>query len=67
MCVCIIADHIFTFVVENKTKDIPAMRSFAAHTASHAEMLPQMLELLFQALLFEDNANQWAVSRPLFR
>lgn len=63
---CDALDHIFTFVVENKTKDIPAMRSFAAHTASHAEMLPQMLELLFQALLFEDNANQWAVSRPLF-
>jgi len=41
------------------------MRAFAAHSSAHPEMLPQLLELLFQMLLFDENPNLWALSRPM--
>jgi hypothetical protein len=62
---CDTLDHMLVFLVENKTKDSPPMRSFANHVGQHPEMLPGLLEMMMQVLLFDENMNLWSLARPL--
>jgi len=58
-------DHLATYYFSNQDKDWPAIHALKAHLALQPDMLPTLLGVLFNALLFGPAANHWQITRPV--
>lgn len=62
-------DHLATYHFKHRAKEIPAMHALKAHLSREPALLYELMETLFNILLFEsmsnNAANQWAVTRPI--
>ena len=58
-------DHIATYMFLNQRKQKPTVMKIQQHLASEPALLNQLMNTLFNALLFASNSNNWAVSRPI--
>lgn len=58
-------DHFATFIFLNRNKDKPSMQMIRNHIESDPTSLHQLMSTLFNALLFNSQANQWALTRPI--
>ena len=58
-------DHLATYYFSNQDKDWPAIHALKAHLSMQPDMLPTLLGVLFNALLFGPAANHWQITRPV--
>jgi len=58
-------DHFATYIFLNRNKDKPTMQMIRNHIESDPTSLHNIMSTLFNALLFNSQANQWALTRPI--
>ena len=58
-------DHIATYMFLNQNKDKPTVQLIRKHMQSEPDILPQLMTVLFNSLLFTSHANHWAITRPI--
>ena len=58
-------DHIATYMFLNRRKQKPTVLQIQQHLATEPELLNQLMNALFNSLLFASNSNNWAVTRPI--
>jgi exportin-7 len=58
-------DHIATYMFLNQKKEKPTVLLIRQHIASAPDILNQVMNTLFNSLLFASTANNWAVTRPI--
>lgn len=58
-------DHIATYMFLNQGKDKPTVQLIRTHMASEPDILPQLMTVLFNSLLFTSHANHWSITRPI--
>lgn len=62
-------DYLATFYVEHigmaESASSPALLNFAQHVSDCADILLDILKVLFEIVLFEDTSNRWSLSRPM--
>ncbi|XP_019159433.1 PREDICTED: exportin-7-like isoform X2 [Ipomoea nil] len=60
-----LASFYFNNITIGESPTSPAAVRLAGHIAESQNLFPQMLKTLFEIVLFEDNGNQWNLSRPM--
>jgi exportin-7 len=63
-CSCVI-DHVATYMFLNQSRDKPTAQMIRSHIASNPDLLNQLMSTLFNALIFGNQANHWAMTRPI--
>ncbi|GAM20910.1 hypothetical protein SAMD00019534_040850 [Acytostelium subglobosum LB1] len=64
--VCVSLDKIITLCYQHtKKKDSLLLKTVHNHLTENPTLLPQIVDKLFNVIIFEDNLNQWSVSKPL--
>jgi len=58
-------DHIATYMFLNQNRDKPTVQLIRSHMQSEPDILPQLMSVLFNSLLFASHANHWAITRPI--
>jgi len=58
-------DHVATYIFLNRNKEKPTMQLIRQHVSSNPDALSQLMSTLFNALLYSNQANQWAITRPI--
>ena len=58
-------DHIATYMFLNQRKDKPTVLLIRQHISTEPDILDQLMNTLFNSLLFASHANHWAVTRPI--
>jgi len=58
-------DHIATYIFLNVNREKPTVQLIRNHVASEGDILFTLMSTLFNALLFGNTANQWALTRPI--
>jgi len=49
----------------NQNRDKPTVQLIRSHMQSEPDILPQLMSVLFNSLLFASHANHWAITRPI--
>nr|GMD36638.1 exportin-7-like isoform X1 [Ipomoea batatas] len=60
-----LASFYFNNITIGEAPTSPAAVCLARHIAESPNLFPQILKTLFEIVLFEDNGNQWNLSRPM--
>ncbi|CAH9096207.1 unnamed protein product [Cuscuta europaea] len=60
-----LASFYFNNITMEEAPNSPAAISFARHIAESPSLFPQILKTFFEIVLFEENGNQWSLSRPM--
>ena len=58
-------DHVATYLFLNHNRDKPTVQLIRGHIQSDPEIFHQLMANLFNALLFGNQANHWAITRPI--
>ena len=62
---CVALDHLTSFLYREGTKNTENFDKMQQHLSEAPDLLPQLLALLMNMILFEETNNQWSISRPL--
>eukprot|EP00668_Euglena_longa_P031811 GGOE01041069.1.p1 GENE.GGOE01041069.1~~GGOE01041069.1.p1 ORF type:complete len:1066 (-),score=423.60 GGOE01041069.1:257-3454(-) len=57
--------HLLSFYYQNVQKGTPYAARLNQHFSMDPELFVRLLNTIFSSLLYEDCANQWAMSRPM--
>lgn len=58
-------DHVATYMFLNHNRDKPTAQLIRQHISSNPDLLNQLMSTLFNALIFGNQANHWAMTRPI--
>ena len=58
-------DHFATYIFLNRNREKPTIQMIRSHLNTDPEVMDQLLASLFNSLLFSNQANQWAITRPI--
>jgi len=58
-------DHLASFLFLNQNRNKPTVQRIRMHIVSEPGVLSQLMNTLFNALLFSPTSNQWAITRPI--
>ncbi|EGG23535.1 exportin 7 [Cavenderia fasciculata] len=64
---CIALDKIISLCHQYsiRKKDVVLFNNCKQHFIEHPNLLPQIIDKLFYGIIYEDNLNQWSISKPL--
>mmetsp|Transcript_32988 Transcript_32988/g.77770 ORF Transcript_32988/g.77770 Transcript_32988/m.77770 type:complete len:1072 (+) Transcript_32988:97-3312(+) len=57
--------HLVEFRFRAPKKELVALQNLNRHLQEHPDMFGSLLELLLEAVVYDDCPNQWALSRPM--
>lgn len=58
-------DHVATYMFLNQNRDKNTAQLIRSHMQSNPEILHQLMATLFNSLIFGNQANHWAMTRPI--
>lgn len=58
-------DHLASFLFLNQNRSKPTVQRISMHMTSEAGVLSQLMNTLFNSLLFSPTSNHWAITRPI--